>query len=134
MTSKQCADNGAICHNCVNIITEALQRFILPPFVEGLDLRDIVWGKRIWHTRHNHKQVLSENQSSQFGKSPSECYVCFRSSQLVQTAGPKKMSLSNTWWFRHTLSLRIMDEAESKIAFFTLNFGNGKKSYTYSLD
>lgn len=135
MTSQQCADNGDICHNCVNIITEAIQGFMLSPLAEGHGpIREMVKGKRRWQTRNNCNHVLNDNQSSQFGTSPSECYVCFRSSQLVQTAGPKQVTLSRSiraWGYMY---LEIADEAESQSVRFTLCFGDGKKSFTHSPD
>lgn len=108
MTSQQCADNGDICQNCVNIITEALQCFILSPFEEGRDsTTSKIKGKRSWHTRGDYEQVLSENQSSQFGTSPSECYVCFRSSQLAQVAGLRKVRLMGGPWSWNVIYLFI---------------------------
>lgn len=132
MSSEQCVDNGEICQNCAEIITEALPFFILAPLAEGHGSSwgdQVLKGKRRWQTR-DIKRILSEDQSSCFGSSPLECYVCFRSSQLVKTGGVKQVKL----WLngpKDGIDLQIIDEAESQSVWFTLTFSDGKKTFTY---
>lgn len=132
MSSEQCVDNGEICRNCAEIITEALQDFILSPLAEGyrMDL-DMLRGKKQWKTRGNISRVLSENQSSRFGTSPLECYVCFRSSELIQTAGAKQVTLMcDIEWA--AMFMNIVDEARSKSVEFILTLRDGRSTFTHT--
>lgn len=90
----------------------------------------MIKGKRVWQTRGDFKQLLGENQSSRFGTTPLECYVCFRSSQLAQTAGAKQVKLTSGL-SGGIILMDIMDAAESKSVEFTLLLGDGKTTFTH---
>lgn len=133
-------DDGQICQNCADIFTEALENF-LSPFVKDpvpttpphTDVRPsqshkqhwmvkdrrkrTVKGRRKWECQWSGTHVLSDAHSSQFGMSPLQCYVCFRTSQLAKMAGVKRLELAFNSR-ADCINARFEGEAKSwKIAF-----------------
>ncbi|KAI7773079.1 hypothetical protein LA080_011996 [Diaporthe eres] len=75
-------------------------------------------GRRKWTYRGFDTLVLSETQSSQFGTSPLQCHVCFRTSLLPKMAGMKRLELSVADRARYIYA-KFEDEAKSwKITFY----------------
>lgn len=70
--------------------------------------------------------MLSEAQSSQFGTSPLQCYVCFRTSLLAKMAGVKRLELS---FSPRAINARFEDEAKYWEITFYITLSDCEKSF-----
>lgn len=131
-------DDGQICQNCADIFTEALEDF-LSPFVEDpvpttyprrrkLPFNGRVKGRREWTCPLSGTHVLRDAQLSQFGMSPLQCYVCFRTSKLAKMAGVKRLELA----FNrrgHCINATFQDDARSWEITFNLTLDDCEESF-----
>lgn len=130
-------DDGQICQNCAEIFTESLESF-LSPFVEDplsttsphwRDSECTVKGRRKWTCPWVGTRVLTDAQSSQFGKSPLQCYVCFRTSQLAKMAGVIRLDLAFDYSARDCVNATFEDDARSWRIAFNLILDDSEESF-----